>query len=368
MTHEAFMDLALEEGAKGKGKTSPNPPVGAILVRDGEIVGRGHHRVAGGPHAEAIALERAGALAQGADLYVTLEPCDHHGKTAPCAPSIVEAGVARVFVGTIDPNPKVSGRGIERLKRGGVEVTLGVREEACRELIEPWAHFLRHRRPYVRLKVAMSMDGRIATRSGKSQWITGEAAREWVHRQRGEVDAILVGRGTVEADDPRLTARLPGARDPLRVIVDSRLRSPADARVFRQESEAKTLVAYAGEADAGRVSALREAGAELVACEAGPDGRVDLDDLLRRLAERGVVDLLVEGGAEIFGAFLEAGRVDRLHLFMAPKVLGGGPAWTDAPAVDEMADVLGFSFRAPRLLGGDLLVEAVPDAKRAQKR
>src|SRR5690606_12348726 len=202
---EEFMRLALEEAQKGLGSTSPNPPVGAVIVRDGEVVGRGHHERAGGPHAEKVALEAAGEAARGADLYVTLEPCDHEGRTPPCAPAVAAAGIRRVFIGPIDPNPKVSGRGVARLRSAGVEVEVGVAGAECRRLIEPWEKFIRTKRPFVTAKVAATLDGRIATRTGASKWITGEPARAEVHALRSVVDAILVGAGTVRADDPALT-------------------------------------------------------------------------------------------------------------------------------------------------------------------
>ncbi len=360
------MRLALAEASKGLGRTSPNPSVGAILVRDGRVVGVGHTGHGGVPHAEAVALADAGAAAAGADLYVTLEPCDHVGRAPPCAPAIVQAGVARVFIGSLDPNPIVSGRGLRRLEGAGIPVEVGLLGSECDALIEPWSLFIREGRPWVVAKVASTLDGRIATRSGGSRWITGEAARERVHRLRDEVDAVIVGRGTVELDDPLLTTRLPGGRDPIRVILDSRLQIASEARLFHSSSPARTLVACAGPADPSRAERLRGAGAEILEC---PDraGRVDLEALLAKLAARGVVQVLVEGGAQVFGAFLEAGLVDRLLLHYGPKVFGGGPAWTDAPAAVSVADALGFELRQAELVGGDLLVDARPSPRRAQR-
>ncbi|AKU91238.1 bifunctional diaminohydroxyphosphoribosylaminopyrimidine deaminase/5-amino-6-(5-phosphoribosylamino)uracil reductase RibD [Vulgatibacter incomptus] len=356
---ESFMRRAIEEARKALGRTSPNPPVGAVLVKEGRVVGVGHHARAGGPHAEAAALADAGEEARGADLYVTLEPCDHQGRTPPCSAAIVRAGVARVFVGTPDPNPIVSGRGIQRLEAEGIPVEVGPLEAECEALIEGWTSFIRSGRPWVIAKVAATLDGRIATRTGDSRWITGDEARARVHRLRDEVDAVIVGRGTVEADDPLLTARIPGGRDPLRVILDSGLGIAPDAKLLTAPSSAKTLIACVGPAAPERADRLRAAGAEVVEC-ASWGGRVDLAFLLAHLAARGVVQVLVEGGARVFGAFLEAGLVDRLLVHYGPVVFGGGPAWTDAPAVDRVADALRVRFERAELVGGDLLVDARP--------
>ncbi len=361
------MQRALDEARKGLGRTSPNPPVGAVVVRDGEIVAVGHHERAGGRHAEVVALERAGEKARGADLYVTLEPCNHVGRTGPCAPAVIEAGIARVFVGSPDPNPIVSGRGIRRMRRAGLAVEVGLLRDECDTLIEAWAQFITSGRPFVTLKVASTLDGRIATRTGDSQWITGERARGLVHALRDEVDAVIVGAGTVAADDPRLTARVPGGRDPLRVVLSSRLEVSPRARLFHGASVAKTLVACVSPAPEAEAAALRAAGAEIVECR-GVNGRIDLGDLLARLATLGIVHVLVEGGARIFGAFLAAGFCDRLLLHYGPKVFGGGPAWTDEPAVARVADAPGFRFVQVSELGGDLVVEARPVERHPAKR
>lgn len=353
--HESFMRLALRNARKGLGHTSPNPPVGAVVVRDGKVVGEGHHERAGGPHAEALALAQAGEAARGADLYVTLEPCDHEGKTPPCAPAVVAAGVARVFVGTIDPNPKVSGRGIERLRAGGIRVEVGVAEAECRELIEPWSKYIRTREPFVLCKVASTLDGRIATRTGASRWITSEEARAEVHELRSAFDAVLVGVGTVREDDPRLTARLPGARNPVRIVLDSRLEVTPDARLFAENG--RTLVACVEPCDERRAERLRAAGAEILACRPTAEGRVDLADLLSRLGAMGIVSVLVEGGASVFSSFLESGRVDRLLLYLAPKIFGGGPTWATAPVAETVEEALGFSLRSIRAIGPDVRLE-----------
>lgn len=351
------MGLALEEAAKGLGRTSPNPPVGAILVKEGRVLAAGHHAAAGAPHAEIMALAQAGEAAQGADLYVTLEPCNHLGRTPPCAEAVVRAGVARVFIGTPDPNPIVSGRGIRHLEAAGIPVSVGLRRQECDRLIEGWSQFIRLGKPWIIAKVASTMDGRIATRTGDSQWITSEETRARVHRLRNEVDAVLVGRGTVEADDPRLTARHPGGRDPLRVILDSDLRVLPTAKVFSSASAARAVVACVGPADPARAAALREVGVEIIECPPR-EGRVDLEHLLNALAARGVVQILVEGGAEVFSAFLEEGLIDRLLLHYGPLIFGDGPTWATSPVAAKVSDALRLHLEEAQVVGSDLLVDA----------
>ena len=357
---ERYMRLALREARRGLGRTSPNPAVGAVLVKGGRVVGRGHHARAGAPHAEVMAIRQAGARAAGADLYTTLEPCDHFGRTPPCTRAILEAGVRRVYSGSSDPNPRVNGRGIRRLRRAGVDVEAGVLRDACDALNEPWFHFITRGRPQVTLKVAATLDGRIATPGGDSRWVTGPEARAEVHRLRNAVDAVLVGAGTARADDPRLTARIPGGggRDPVRVVLDSRLTLPRTLRLFRQRSAAPTVVAHVG----GEPPSRPPRGVEYLRCRARR-GRVDLADLLDRLGKRGVTTLLVEGGAEVAGALLEAGLVDRLLLFVAPVVAGAGLPWAQGKGVRRMADALPVHGLEVRRLGRDLLLTGRPAAK-----
>ncbi|MFL5303123.1 MAG: bifunctional diaminohydroxyphosphoribosylaminopyrimidine deaminase/5-amino-6-(5-phosphoribosylamino)uracil reductase RibD [Anaeromyxobacteraceae bacterium] len=354
--NEAFMRLALGEAEKGLGRTSPNPAVGAVVVRDGRVVGRGHHARAGGPHAEVVALRDAGARASGADLYTTLEPCNHWGKTPPCSLAILEAGVRRVFVGSRDPNPVVNGRGLARLRRGGVEVVTDVLREASDALNAVWFRYVRSGRPYVTLKAAVTLDGKIATRTGDSRWVTGPAAREAVHRLRDRADAVLVGAGTARADDPLLTTRLPGGagRDAVRVVLDSRLALPRTLHLFRPRSPAPTLVATTVK----RPPSLG-AGVEALRC-AARGGRVDLDDLLAKLAARGLAHVLVEGGAEVHASFLAAGLVDRVVLFLAPKLLGGGKDWLAGAGPARLVDAVRLVGVEVQRVGEDLLVTGTP--------
>lgn len=349
---EFFMRLALREARRGLGRTSPNPAVGAVLVKNGRVMARGHHARAGTPHAEALAIRRAGSRARGADLYVTLEPCNHWGRTPPCSLAILEAGVRRVLVGSRDPNPMVVGHGLDRLRRAGVLVVADVLRRECDALNAEWFRFITAGRPHVTLKAAATLDGKIATRSGDSRWVTGRAARAVAHGLRDRADAILIGAGTARADDPRLTARLPGrrGRDPLRVVLDSRLRLPPSLRLFRQRSGAPTLVAHVS----GRPRPRR--GVEYLRCRSR-GGRVDLRDLLARLAARGVVSLLVEGGAEVHAGFLAERLADRLVLFLAPRVVGGdGLSWSAALGTRRMADALRLLDVEVRRAGADLVV------------
>jgi diaminohydroxyphosphoribosylaminopyrimidine deaminase/5-amino-6-(5-phosphoribosylamino)uracil reductase len=309
-----------------------------------------------------VAIRAAGARARGADLYTTLEPCDHYGRTPPCSIAVLEAGVARVFVGSSDPNPLVNGKGVARLRAAGVEVTTGVLADACDALNAHWFRYMKDRRPYVTLKAAVTLDGRIATRTGDARWVTGEEARRWVHRLRDRVDAVLVGAGTARADDPRLTTRLPGGRghDPIRVVLDTDLRLPARLKLFHPGSPAPTIVAHAS-ARTRRVGP----GVELLRCRRGKGG-VDLRDLLARLAARGVTHLLVEGGAQVHARFLEEGLVDRVAVFVAPKLAGadGVPlAALRGPA--HMSDALALEGVTVERLGDDVLVTgAVPAVAR----
>ncbi|MGD2064468.1 MAG: bifunctional diaminohydroxyphosphoribosylaminopyrimidine deaminase/5-amino-6-(5-phosphoribosylamino)uracil reductase RibD [Nitrospirota bacterium] len=321
-----YMRRALTLARRGLGYTSPNPAVGAVLVKGGRIVGEGYHRRAGTPHAEIHALEAAGARARGATLYVTLEPCAHHGRTGPCCVAVAAAGVRRVVVASADPNPQVAGEGIIYLRRRRIAVETGVERQAADELNEDFFVYITQGRPFVTWKGAMSLDGRIATRSGASQWITGEAARRAGHRLRRRADAILVGRTTVAADDPTLTDRAPGRpHHLLRVVVASRLRLPLDRKVFEDQQASPTVVYTTAAAPAKRRRDLESAGVEVVV--AGDGGRVDPVMLMADLARREVMHLLIEGGGEVAASFLEAGLVDRVTLFVAPLLIGGRKAF-----------------------------------------
>ena len=362
--HERFMRRALELARRGEGYTRPNPLVGAVVVANGEIIAEGYHARYGGPHAEAVALERAGDAARGADLYVNLEPCvDFPGKKTPsCTEAIIQAGIRRVFIATRDPNPNVSGRGIARLREAGVEVVEGILEGEARELNEIFFHWIRTRRPFVSLKLAMSLDGKIATRAGGSRWITGKEARRRAHELRRRHAAVLVGVNTVLADDPELTVREVPGPNPLRIVLDSRGRLPPSARALN--GAARTLVATTEAMPPERERELGARGAEVVRFPAR-DGRVDPGALLGWLAKRGIDSVLVEGGGEVAWSFLSRGLVHKLYLFYGPVVIGGRDA---VPAVggEGFADLEGamrLEIRRVERLGPDLLVTAYPRSR-----
>ncbi|MFN7696420.1 MAG: bifunctional diaminohydroxyphosphoribosylaminopyrimidine deaminase/5-amino-6-(5-phosphoribosylamino)uracil reductase RibD [Deltaproteobacteria bacterium] len=322
---EPFMRRALELAARGK--TAPNPHVGAVVVAEGGApIGEGFHERAGGPHAETVALAAAGARTRGATLYCTLEPCNHHGRTPPCTESIVRAGIRRVVVGCRDPRRHLDTSGLSRLREAGIEVREGVLEDEARELVADFATHALLGRPLVELKSAVTLDGRIATRTGDSKWITGELARREAHRLRARADAILVGVGTVRADDPRLDARLaPGpesAATPVRVVADTALGTPLDAQIVRTARSQATWIAHAPDADPARARALEALGVNLLPTQRAPDGGLDLAALLAALARRDVLYLLVEGGGRIAGALLDADLVDRASVFVAPIIVG----------------------------------------------
>jgi diaminohydroxyphosphoribosylaminopyrimidine deaminase/5-amino-6-(5-phosphoribosylamino)uracil reductase len=320
-----WMARALELAARGRGYVEPNPLVGAVVVQGGRAVGEGWHRRYGEAHAEVNALAEAGAAARGGTLYVTLEPCCHHGKTPPCTDAVLRAGVARVVAAMTDPFPQVAGRGGEVLRAAGVAYEAGVGAAEARRLNAPYLTLLARGRPYVHAKWAMTLDGKIATRTGNSKWISGPASRRHVHELRGRMDAILVGIGTALADDPLLTARPPGPRIAARIVLDSRARLPPEGQLVRTVAEAPVLVATAaGRADE-RAGRLKELGCEVLALPANGD-RPSVSALLQELGRRRLTNLLVEGGAEVLGSFLDADLIDEVHAFVAPCLVGGAAA------------------------------------------
>jgi diaminohydroxyphosphoribosylaminopyrimidine deaminase/5-amino-6-(5-phosphoribosylamino)uracil reductase len=358
MDHEKYMRLALELAAKGAGYVAPNPMVGAVVVKDDRVVGRGYHQALGGPHAEVNAIDDAGEAARGADLYVTLEPCNHHGRTPPCTQKILGAGIRRVVVAMADPNPHVAGGGNGYLAAKGVEVTCGVCEAEAVVLNESFIKFMRTRLPFVVLKMAATLDGRIATRSGDARWVTGPQARAVVHQLRHNMDAIMVGIGTVLVDDPELTTRLEQGRgvDPVRVVLDSRLTISPEARMLNQSSTAETLLVCGPSAPDEKRARLREKGACLIQMPLVAD-RIDLRALMKELGTRGVTSLLVEGGAEVAGEALKAGIVDKVYFFYAPKIMGGdGIPICGGKGPEKMSECLPLSRTTVSRAGEDILV------------
>ncbi len=320
----SFMATALRLARKGLGFVSPNPLVGAVVVKGGKIVGRGYHARFGGPHAEVVALSDAGEAASGATLYVTLEPCAHYGKTPPCVDAIIEAGVARVVVGMRDPNPLVNGKGIETLSKRCIAVTVGVREEDCRRLNEAYAKYITTGMPFVTLKIAQSLDGKIATATGHSKWISCERARALVRRLRAQYDAVLVGAGTVCTDDPALTPLDRSGPIPKRIVVDDQLVIPLDARILTDEYAIRTVVVTTTRASSEKIRRIEERGARVLVLEPANGERLAFNTLWRSLGEMQIASVLVEGGQQIFTEALLSGQVDRMLVFVAPKLLGRG--------------------------------------------
>lgn len=353
------MKVALELAARGSGRTSPNPMVGAVVVKEGNIVGTGYHLQAGTPHAEIHALNQAGDSARGATLYVTLEPCCHQGRTGPCTEEVIKAGISRVVVATADPNPLVSGSGIKKLRESGIKVTLGIMEEEARELNEVFNKYITTGLPYIVVKAAVSLDGKIATSTGRSKWITGPESRAYAHQLRDSCDAVMVGIGTVLADNPALTARIPGRenRDPVRVILDSRARIPLDARVLSRSSAAPAIIAVTAEAPLIRIEALQRAGAEVLVVNNGP--RVNLIELIKLLGRKEITSILVEGGAGIHGSAFAARIVDKVIWFIAPKIFGGAdtPGPVGGPGINETSEALGLERVKVCRLGEDICIE-----------
>lgn len=323
-TDERYMWMALDLARQGRGRTSPNPMVGAVVVQGTDIVGTGYHQYAGSPHAEIIALSKAGEKARGATLYVNLEPCMHHGRTGPCTDAIIKAGISRVVAAMQDPNPEVSGRGFEKLIAAGIKIKEGILEQKARQLNEIFVKYITRGLPFVGVKVAMSLDGKIGTSTGDSHWITGEKSRQFVHRLRDYSDAILVGIETVLKDNPQLTARVEsgGGKDPVRVVVDSTARLPIDARVIESGSKSHTILAVTDEAPREKCKTLQDKGVEVMVLPAR-EGRVDVVALMRKLAEREITAVLVEGGGTLNYSLLEQSLIDKLFIFIAPIVIGG---------------------------------------------
>lgn len=359
MQDEDFMREALALARNAEGRTSPNPMVGAVIVRDGRIIAAGWHRKAGTPHAEVHALRMAGDLAKGATLYVTLEPCSHYGRTGPCAKAVVEAGIKRAVIAMKDPNPLVSGRGIEILEEAGIEVKVGVLEEEARRLNEAFLKWVPHKMPFVVLKTAMTLDGKIATYTGESQWITNEASRLRVHEYRDIYDSILVGIGTVLRDDPSLTTRLPDytGKNPVRIIVDSQARTPLTAKVVT-DGKARTIIAVTEQAPLERIKALEKAGAEVIT--AGTGAHVDLRNLLQQLGQKEICSVFVEGGGRINFSLLQEGLVDKVHAFIAPKIIGGSEALTpvEGEGFASLHDAVELRDVKVETIDGDILLTA----------
>lgn len=351
-----YLRAALRLARKAAGRTSPNPMVGAILVRGGKVVGTGYHRFAGADHAEIVALKQAGSRAKGATLYLTLEPCSHYGRTPPCADALIKAGIKEVVAGMADPNPLVAGEGFTKLRRAGIKVRVGVHEKECRALLEAFAKFITRRLPFVTLKLAATLDGKIASSSGDSQWVSGAKARALVHRWRNEYDAVLIGGATARADNPQLTCRTESGRNPYRIVLDSRLRLALTSRLLRQKDPAKTIIATTRKAPPAKVRAIESLGAVVWRLPARGN-HVAWQPLLKKLAAMGVVSVLVEGGAAVAASALKEKIIDKVEFFYAPKIIGAdGRAMIDGLGLRKMAQALSLRELDVRRVGDDILL------------
>lgn len=357
MTDEHYMKLALTLARKGRGRVSPNPMVGAVIVKNGRIIGRGFHQRFGGNHAEINAIKNAGGNVAGSTLYVTLEPCCHEGKTPPCIDSIIEQKIARVVIGTVDSNPLVSCQGINCLESSGIEVRTGVLENDCRRLNETFFHFMEKGLPFVTVKYAQTLDGRIATKTGDSKWISSEASLKFAHQLRAENDAILVGLGTVLKDDPQLNVRLVRGRNPLRVIVDSGLNIPLKAKVLTDISVAPTLIATVKKDSDPAFRKLAASGVDIITVGADEKGRVDLKKLFKALAKRKISSILVEGGAQIITSVLKNNLADRLVTVIAPKIIGRGIEAVGDLKISNLKSAKKLSVQKVSRSGDDIIID-----------
>jgi diaminohydroxyphosphoribosylaminopyrimidine deaminase / 5-amino-6-(5-phosphoribosylamino)uracil reductase len=364
MHDEYFMKMALDLAKKGEGFTSPNPMVGAVIVKEGEVVGKGYHRAAGKAHAEVDAIDDAGALARGATLYVTLEPCNHTGRTPPCTEKILSAGIQRVVVAMRDPNPDVKGGGIDCLRQRGITVKTGVCGEQAEKLNEIFIKYVKTNRPFTIIKCAATLDGRIATRTGDSRWVTGEESRKFVHRLRHTVDAILVGIHTVEKDDPRLTTRLENITegrkglDPVRIVLDTRLRIIEEAKLFGLDSDSKTIIITGPSVPEDKKGRIEQLGAKIIEAPV-KNGLIDLDRLMDRLGALGITSLLIEGGSRVIASALSAGIVEKIFFFYAPKILGGndGVPICKGRGAELMKNCIPVTDITVRQFGNDVMIQ-----------
>lgn len=358
---QKHMKRAITLAKKGVGKTHPNPAVGCVVVKNGVVIGEGWHKKAGGPHAEINALQSAGIAARGADVYVTLEPCCHTGKTPPCSEALIKAGVRRVIAGMRDPNPQINGGGLQALQQAGIETVCDVLEKECREINRPFLKFITTGHPYVTYKCAMTLDGKIASVTGESRWISCEASRRIVHRMRADSDAVMVGVDTIIADDPQLTVRHIRGRNPLRIIVDSHLRTPESVAVLRAQMARGTVIATI-ETDPAVHARYQKSGATLLVCSP-ENNRVQLHDLWNRLGKLGIHSLLLEGGSHLAGEALRHGLIDECVFFYAPKVIGkDGFSPFAITGTTDMARSITFCDLSMRRVGTDIMVRARPES------
>jgi len=358
LSDEDFMKQALRLARRGMGKTSPNPMVGAVIVKDNRVIGKGYHHHFGGKHAEAEAIENAKEDVSGATMYVTLEPCCHYGKTPPCVDAIIQSNIGEVIIGTLDPFPDMKGKSIEILNGHGIKTRVGVLEEECRSLNEVYLKYMTSRVPFITVKFAQTLDGRIATSAGSSRWISSPTSRRLVHKLRTQHDAVMIGIGTVIKDNPQLTVRLVRGRNPTRIVLDSRLRIPLDARVLMNQEEAPTIIATTPGADSEKLSTLRRMGIEVLTVPEDERGFIDLPHLLEAVGQKGISSILVEGGAETITSLLRQNLADRLVVIVAPKLMGRGIEAVGELDIKDVAGTLKLTFEKVYRSGEDVVIEA----------
>ena len=360
MEHDYYMKEALRLAVKGKGRTSPNPMVGAVIVKNNKIIGKGYHKKAGFPHAEIEAIRDAGEKAKGSRLYVNLEPCSHYGRTPPCSEAIIKSGIKDVIIGMKDPNPLVAGKGIRKLKKAGINIVHGIMGKECRAINEPYIKYIAKKLPYVTLKVAGSLDGKISTKTGESRWITGDQARNYVHKIRDEVDAVMVGINTVLRDDPMLTTRLKkkDLRHPVRIILDSRLKIPLTAKSVQLKNGQKTIVATTAKASLRKKKILEKMGVGVLLIKE-KESKVDMMDLMKKLGKMEISNIMIEGGAEVNASALQSGIVDKVIFFIAPIIIGGANATSSimGNGISLLKDAVSIKEAKIKKLGRDFMLE-----------
>ena len=358
---EGYMKLALELAKKGIGRVHPNPMVGAVIVKDGKILGQGYHKKCGEGHAEVNAFkdaEEKNENVEGAEMYVTLEPCSHFGKTPPCADKIIEKKISKVFIGTLDPNPLVAGRGVKKLKDAGIYVEYGILESECYKLNEVFMKYIVKKEPFAVMKTGMSLDGKIATYSGESKWITEERSREDVHNLRNELTGIMVGINTVLKDNPQLTCRVNGGRNPIRIIVDSNLKIPMDCKIVNTAKEVETIIATTDKANLDKINSLEDKGVKIIVVPS-KNGKVNLKELMTILGKLKIDSILLEGGGTLNFSALEEGIVDKVKIYIAPKIIGGKDSKTpiEGKGIDNLKDAFKITNLSVSTIGEDILVE-----------
>jgi len=356
LSYASFIKKTIKLAEKGCGRVSPNPMVGAIITQNGEIIGKGYHKKFGHEHAEVVAINSAKKNVTGGTLFVNLEPCCHHGKQPPCVEAIVDSGIKKVVVGTSDPNPAVNGKGVQFLRNHGIDVEIGILEKESKELNAAFFKYTRTGQPFISLKIAQTLDGRIATASGESKWITSSDSRKYVHKMRAQNDVVLVGLGTVLKDDPGLSVRLVKGVNPKRVVLDSELRLPLDAKLLSDNHIEKTIIATTSKASPEKVKQIRDRGATVLKIAGDNNGQVNLLKLMKKLGQEGIISVLVEGGAKVFSSFLKAKLVDKLFIFIAPKILGDGLNAIQNLELNRLSDSLKLHETHIRKIGEDYLL------------